>query len=196
MSEEPKKSQPQDLGAQALEIARRRQDAASQVLALIHKHFESNGASPETVLFAAAWLAGTSLYRSLGIGAELEPGVVVLSEKANEEGPTLLAMFAYLLPRFGIKFNMAEAVFDVPQEHESQVDLLTIQQALQAPYNEIMRSHGFDYAEGARTGAVVCALLVKAYCGRTQQLDPRLAAGIVSMGFIEGSKTAPAPLAS
>ena len=37
-------------------------------------------------------------------------------------------------------------------------------------------------------------LLVKALCKDAQTLSPELAAGIVSMGFVEGSKTAPALL--
>lgn len=163
-------------------------------MALLERHFAAANPTPETVLFAASWLAGTSLYRSLGIEAQLEPGTVVLSEKANEEWPKLMRTFLYLLPKFGVLVNEADAATEISTEHRSQQDLLTIQNALQKPYNEIMQRHGFDFAEGAKTGAVLCALLLKAYCATTQRLQPGLAASIVAMGFIEGAKTSPAPL--
>ena len=70
-----------------------------------------------------------------------------------------------------------------------QKTLLEIQEQFQDRYNEIMRQHGFDYMEGAKTGAVVCALLVKVYALRRKDLEPKLAASIVSMGFVEGAKT-------
>ncbi len=196
MTESATRPSPGDLGAQALEIAKRRQEAASEVMRLLERHFAAGNPTSETVLFAAAWLAGTSLYRSFGIEAKLEPGTVVLSEKSNEEWPKLMRTFLYLLPKFGVQVKDEDAATEISKEHRSQQDLLTIQSALQTPYNEIMQRHGFDFAEGAKTGAVLCALLVKAYCATTQRLKPGLAASIVAMGFIEGAKTVPAPLSA
>jgi hypothetical protein len=183
-----------DLGVQALEIAKRRQAAAKDVLKLLEAHFGKHPSRPDTVLFAAAWLAGTSLYRSLGIEADIEPGMAVLSDAANQEGPKLLTVFSRLLTQFGITIKQEDLVFKMPPEHRPKTGILEIQRALQVPYNHIMRTHQFDYLEGAKTGAVVCALLVKALCKDSQTLKPELAAGIVSMGFVEGSKTAPAKL--
>lgn len=184
-----------DLGARALETAVRRQEAAKEVLALLERYFEAAASPhPETVLFAAAALAGTSLYRSLKIEEELQPGVVVLSDKVNEEWPKLMRTFVYLLEKFGIRVKVEEANFEIAAEHRSQQSLRQIQEALQTPYNAIMSAHGFDYGEGARTGAVLCALLVRTYCGTHKLLEPGLAASIVAMGFVEGAKTVPAPL--
>lgn len=184
-----------DLGAQALEAAKRRQDAANEVLALLERHFASAATPhPETVLYAAAWLAGTSLYRSLKIEEGLQPGVVVLSEKVNQEWPKLMRTFVFLVEKFGLKVKTEEANFKVAPEHQSQESLREIQEALQTPYNAIMTAHGFDYAEGAKTGAVACALLTRGYCVTHKVLEPGLAASIVAMGLVEGAKTAPAPL--
>ncbi len=183
-----------DLGAQALEMAKRRQNAANEVLALLERHFASAEPHPESVLYAAAWLAGTSLFRALKLGEKLNPGVVVLSDKVNEEWPKLMRNFVYLVEKFGIKLKMEAAGFEIAPGHQSRQSLRQIQEELQTPYNAIMAGHGFDYAEGAKTGAVVCALLVKGYCGTHKLLEPGLAAGIVAMGFVEGAKTAPAPL--
>ncbi len=195
MTEESQSTNPQDLGAQALEAAKRRQDAAKEVLALLERHFKDLPAPhPETVLYAAAWLAGTSLYRSLKIEGDLQPGVVVLSEKANEEWPKLMRTFVYLVEKFGIAVKPDAANFEIAPEHRSQQSLQEIQSALQVPYNAIMTAHGFDFSEGAKTGAVLCALLVRSYCGTHKLLDPNLAASIVAMGLVEGAKTAPVPL--
>ncbi len=185
----------QDLGAQALEMAKRRQEAANQVLALLERHFEAAPAPhPETVLFAASWLTGTSLFRALNQGTDAEPGAVVLSDRVNEEWPKLMRTFVYLLQKFGITVKTEEANFKIAPGHQSQQSLQQIQKALQAPYNAIMTAHGFDYAEGAKTGAVACALLVRGYCGTHKVMEPGLAASIVAMGFVEGAKTAPVPL--
>ncbi len=194
MTPDQSEPNPNDLGTQALELAKRRQDAANEVLALLERHFATSEQHPESVLFAASWLSGTSLFRALKLGGKLGPGVVVLSDKVNEEWPKLMRTFVYLLEKFGIKVTTDEATFRIPPEHQSHESLRQIQEELQTPYNSIMAAHGFDYAEGAKTGAVVCALLVKGYCGTHQLLEPGLAAGIVAMGFVEGAKTTPAPL--
>ena len=120
--------------------------------------------------------------------------MIVLSDKVNEEWPKLMRTFVYLLEKFGIKVRVEEANFEIAAEHRSQQSLRQIQEALQTPYNAIMSAHGFDYAEGARTGAVLCALLVRSYCGTHKLLEPGLAATIVAMGFVEGAKTVPSPL--
>jgi hypothetical protein len=183
-----------DLGSQALEIAQRRQAAARQVLELLQSQFGASPSHPETVLYAAAWLAGTSLYRSMGIHPDIEPGTPVLSDQANEHGPKLLTIFSTLVEKFGLALKQDDLVFKVPAEHKSEMGILEVQDRIQVPYNEIMRKHKFDYLEGAKTGAVACAFLVKIFCIDTHRLPAGLAAGIVSMGFVEGSKTAPTPL--
>ncbi len=195
MTEPEAETGAESLSDQAFEIAKRRQQAAVEVLRLLERQLGREAAThPQTVLHAAAWLAGTSLYRSLGHADETAPGTVVLSEKANEEWPKLMKVFSYLLDKEGLKLKPDDLMLTFPGEHSPRKSLAEIQQELQDPFNEIMKQHGFDYAEGAKTGAVACAMLVKAYCVRRKDLDSGVAAGIVEMGFIEGAKTAPAPL--
>jgi hypothetical protein len=185
----------QSLSDQAFEIAKRRQGAALEVLQLFERKLDKTvGTHPESVLHAAAWLAGTSLYRSFGYADETSPGAIVLSEKADEEWPKLMKVFVYLIEKDGVNLKPDELILSFPGEHAPKKNLLEIQREFQDEYNQIMQRHGFDFAEGGKTGAVICAMLVKAYCVRRQDLDPALAAGIVEMGFIEGTKTAPAPV--
>jgi hypothetical protein len=186
--------QGQDLGARALEIAQRRQKAARDVIEMLEGEFGPTPESPETVLYAAAWLAGTSLYRSIGIEGKIEPGTPVLSDEANRRGPELLAVFSKLLGQFGITITQEDLTFNVPSEHQSKMGILEVQRKMQTHYNEIMKQNLFDFREGAKTGAVVCAMLVKSMCQDRKLLPLGLAAGIVSMGFVEGSKTAPMPM--
>lgn len=196
MTQEANSESP-DLGAQAMEIAKRRQQAALEVLKLFEKEFPPEvGRHPETVLHAAAWLAGTSLYRSFGFGEATAPGTIMLSEKSNQEWPKLMKTFVFLLEKEGIQLKPDELILKFTGEQSPRKSLVEIQEQFQDAYNEIMRRNGFDFAEGGKTGAVVCAMLVKAYCVRRRDLEPGLAAGIVEMGFIEGAKTSPAPLKS
>ena len=181
----------------SVETAKKRQQAAIEVLDVFQKHlpttFESH---PASVLYAAAWLAGTSLYRSLGYTHESAPGTVILSDKVNNEWPKLMNSYMFFLQKDGIKLNPADLVLNIPQEYKPKKDILKIQELFQVSYNEIMRKNGFDYVEGAQVGTIICAILTKYYCISHKDLEPKLAAGIVSMGLVEGAKTSPAPLKS
>ena len=184
-----------DLSERAYEIARRRQAAAVEVVTLLENQYElAFDSHAATLLRGAAWLAGTSLYRSFGFPANHAPGTPVLSDKSNEEGLKLLKVFMFLLDKDGIKLTPHDYAARIPVEHEPKKQILQVQEQFQDPYNRIMKQHGFDYLEGAKTGAVACARLVKIHCLNRKDLEPPVAAMIVSMGFVEGSKTAPAKL--
>ena len=157
----------QDLSETAIEIAKRRQAAANEVIAMLEEQYDTIFASHAgTLLRAAAWLAGTSLYRSFGFKADIAPGSPVLSDKANEEGPKLLKVFMFLVDKLGIKLKPDGFISEIPAEQGPNKDIVQVQEMFQERYNEIMKQHGFDYADGARTGAVTCALLVNFHCVR------------------------------
>ncbi len=184
-----------DLSEQAFEIAKRRQAAANEAMAMLEEYYETAFEShAATLLRAMAWLAGTSLYRSFGFLTDMPPGSPVLSDQSNGEGMKLLKDFMFLMDRNGIKLKSDEFTADIPAEHKPRMNILRVQEQFQSGYNGIMEEHGFDYLEGGRTGAVACARLVRLHCQDRKDLEPKVAASIVSMGFVEGSKTAPAPL--
>lgn len=181
-----------DLSEMAFEIAKRRQEAASEVVTLLEDQFESTFESHAgSLLRAAGWLAGTSLYRSFGFAGDIPAGAPVLSDKSNDEGMKLLKVFMYLLDKNGIALKAGDFAEEIPAEQKPRRSILQVQQQFEERYDQIMRAHGFDQAEGARTGAVACALLVKLHCLNRSDLEARLAASIVTMGFVEGTKTAP-----
>ena len=181
----------------SVETMKRRQAAAIEVLRLFQEHFPTTFENhPGTSLSAAAWLAGTSLYRSFGYQHNIAPGTVILSDIANEKGPILTGIFMYFLDKDGIKLKQGEVILKFTEEQKPRKNILEIQERCQDSYNEIMRKNGFDYLEAAKVGAIICAMMVNFHCISHHDLEPKLAAGLVLMGFVEGTKTCPTPLKS
>ncbi len=70
-----------------------------------------------TVLYAAAWLAGTSLYRSLGYKEQLEAGGGgALGGSQPSRMPALMKVFMFLLDKDGVKLKPDEFVAKIPAE--------------------------------------------------------------------------------
>ena len=146
--------------------------------------FQSRAAS---LLQAAAWLAGNSLRRSFEQdGARSEEASLATSE--SNEQLKLMKAFLFLVDRYGIKLNANDYATEIPPEQQTHLTPQEIEGKLAHRYDEIMRNYGFDLAEGARTGAVVCARLVKIHCANRNDLEPQVAASIVTKGFEEGGR--------
>ncbi len=177
------------LSERAYEIARRRQAAALEVVAMLEDEYDTwFESSAATVLHACAWLAGTSLNRSLESAGEASPGAP--AERSNEEGLKLMKVFMFLVDKDGIKLKPEDFAVEIPNEQKSRRNIAEVQEHFQKRYNEIMTTHEFDYLEGAKTGAVACARLMKLHCLNRKDLEPPVAASIVSRGFVEGAKSA------
>lgn len=182
------------LGPPALQ--KNRFNAAIDVMALFERCFKptQGNVHPETVLFAAAWLAGTSLNRSFGYGQKSKPGTIVLSEKANQEWPELMGLFIFYTQKKGVNLNFTQLITELPDKHKPQKSILEIQEELQDSYHAIMKKHRLDYVDGARAGVVACSMVFIYHCVNRKDIDPRLGAGIIGMGLVEGAKTCPLPL--
>ena len=166
------------LSEQALEIARRRQAAASDVIAMLEEHFETAFEShAATVLHAGAWLAGRSLRRSRGSEAGNPP----------DGEMKLMKVFKFLVDKNSFQLKPEDYAVEIPGEQTPRMTMGQVEEKFGNRYDEIMKKHEFDYADGARTGAVACARLLKIHCLNRKDLEPRLAASIVSMGFVEGA---------
>jgi len=145
-----------------------------------------------TLVSTAARLAGASLYRSFNYkDGEIPPGTVVLSEEANQEWPKLMYMLLATLKANGVEVDETKLVMDTPKQYAPQKGILEMQAGLQEPFNQIMRKHGLDYRQGAIVGANACAIAI---LKSRLLVDPHITCGLAALGFIEGSKTAPAPL--
>ena len=149
-----------------------------------------------TMLCAAAWLTGTSLYRSFDFKEESPPGITIKSNEVNKEWESLMYLFEqYSFQRTDIPVGrLIMAALALPDSFKPQAEMLRVQSELQDQYNAVMKKHGFDYLDGARAGIVLCSILHQYYSATAKIIDPDAAGGIVAQGILEGAKTVPPPL--
>jgi hypothetical protein len=178
------------------EMQKKRYDAALEFLGVLQNNFLSSEGKGHagTTLSVAAWMSGTSLYRAIGYKQDPPPGTVMLSDEVNRAWPELMNLFLYYCQRNGIEIKADQMVLDPPAEQKPKIEIQPAQAQFQDIYNEIMKKHGLDYLDGARAGMIACSVVFHYHCTRTRDIDPNVAAGIVSMGVVAGAKTVPPPL--
>lgn len=151
-----------------------------------------------TILSAAAWLTGTSLYRAFNPKDDIPPGTTIQSNEVNKEWESLMYLFEEY--NFGdVRVPVGRLIMSAlaaSDEHKPRVEMSYVQKELQDQYNAVMKKHGFDYLDGARAGVLICSLLFHHHCTVAKDINPSVAAGIVAQGIIEAAKTAPPPLKS
>ena len=151
-----------------------------------------------TILSAAAWLTGTSLYRAFHVKDDLPSGTTIKSDEVNKEWESLMNLFEQL------NFQKADipvghlilAALADGDAHKPKVEMSYIQKELQDQYNALMKKYGFNDLDGARAGVVLCSVLFQYHSTTLKEIDPYVAAGIVAQGIIEAAKTVPPPLKS
>ena len=152
----------------------------------------SQGVHPGTIVAATARMAGTYLFRSLGLKLPgVKPGQFVLSVEANEQWPQLINIAGDCLSKVGIKIDNAQAGKDIDPQHKPMLEFLDTQKKLEPMYAPIKERYGFSYQEAAYSVAVGTALMI---LHAKKFLDPNMALNIAVQGFVEGSKTAPEPV--
>ena len=150
------------------------------------------GVHVETLVASLARLSGTSLLRSFNIlPPDIEPGQVVLSNEANEEGPKLHGAIIGTLQAFGLVLDQEKIVIDTPAQHKPHIDVLETQRLLQAGFYEIANRNECSEEEAAYAAAMATAIAINETKGF---IDPHITFGIAAYGVIEGTKTAPLPL--
>jgi hypothetical protein len=175
---------------------RRGRAAAEEILPLL----KTKLAAPDgrlhagTMLSAAAWLTGTSLYLSFHCGEEDGSDTILKSEEVNREWERLV----YLLEEYNFQKadipvgRLVLAAMAAPPFFKPQTAMPDVQSELQEPYNAVMRKHGFDDREGARVGIILCSILIQQYSG-AGIIDADAAAGIVAQRIFEAASAAPPP---
>lgn len=150
---------------------------------------------PETVISAMARMAGTYYFRSFGYTAmQLTPGQVVLSDEANQKSPELMNLTHEVLARLGLRLDdeRVRAALDARDgQRLPLLDFAFTQPRVERAFAPIKAEHGLTHVEAGRAAACAVALLIYKL---QSELDPALAFGIATYGFIEGSKTAPWPV--
>ncbi len=179
----------------SIELLNRRKNACIEIMGVFQDNFDGILQShPGTVISAASRLAGTSLFRSMKYKQKPKLGTVILSEEVNQLGNKLIQLLLLLLKKKGLNITANDINTEISQEIEPKTNLINIQSEFQQKYNNIMKKYEFDYLEGAKTGIIVCAMLIDYHCVQNFDLDPKDAIVLVTKGIIEGSKTVPPPL--
>lgn len=173
-------------------------EAALEFLSLLKTKLVAPDGRPHagTMLYAAAWLTGTSLHRSFNFKEEYRPGTILKSDEVNKEWESLI----YLLEQYNFQKadipvgRLVLAAMGAPAFFKPQVEMSHVQSELQGQYNAVMKKHGFDYLDGARVGVILCSILIQQY-SRARVIDPEIAAGIAAQSIFEAARTVP-PLKS
>ena len=169
--------------------------ADKMVDAIVRLLRNERGVHAETAIAAAARLGGTFLFRSFRFPPkDIQPGAPVFSDLANEQGPALVQTFAYGLAAEGLDPQALQtATLEVPERNQPLLGVVATQEKLEAELRAIAAAQRLAEPEAAHACALAAARLVKM---TVQVLDPRVAFAVAAYGFVEGSKTMPAPLAA
>ena len=165
--------------------------AASEFGTAAMKAFDRDGTFPaEIVIGSAARMAGSFLLRSFGLPLTgIQPGSVVLSEQANQQGPRLIQILGAVLENIGVKLDSSRLSASQRTTRGQKASFLETQKALETPFGAIRQKYGLSDGETADAVAVATAVLIK---NCASLLDPHVGFGLAVYGFIEGAKTAPA----
>jgi hypothetical protein len=171
-----------------MQITEEQSKAAGLIVELIANTIGNNREiHPGTAIAAAARLAGSFMFRSFNLKLNnVSPGTAVLSQEANEKGPTLINVLGGTLNNFGVnpdpgKMNSASTV-------ESNLSFLETLERLQDQAQIIMSQNNLSQEQMAYSCAMATAFIIKE-C--RNDLPPESGFHTAVYGFIEGSKTYP-----
>jgi hypothetical protein len=176
-------------------ITQQQIDAAQEfVNATVDALRTDQGVHAETAVAGAARMAGTFLFHSFGFSIEdIQPGQVVLSDQANEQGPVLIGILEAVLSQMGVGLDVQEVGNTVDEEIQPNLSFLETQRRLEPKYSAIREHYGLSLQEAAEACAVATAMLIQM---SSMVLDPNAAFDLAVYGFIEGTKTAPDQISS
>lgn len=145
---------------------------------------------PETAISASARLSGSLLLRSFDLNLNVgEPGSVLLSEEANEQGPILINILGGFLSASNIHIDNDKIGGEETQRGEpprlNTVEALSL---LQDEALNICKRNSLSMESSARAAALATAFVVKE-C--SPQIGAETGFNVAIFGFIEGSKTIP-----
>lgn len=171
-------------------IEKKHYDAGGDISEIIAAKLGNNRAvHSETAIASAARMAGLMLFRSFGIDtSKILPGTVVLSEEANEQGPELINIVAYMLEQFGLKPNNEKISENSHNGEKSKMTVLETQKLLEKDILDIKQKYQLSFKESAYACALTTAWLIKE-CA--PQIGLEVGFGIAIYSFIEGTKTVP-----
>jgi hypothetical protein len=176
------------------ENVRRGREAALEFLSILSTKLAAPDGSLHagTMLSAAAWLTGTSLYRSFSFKEDIPAGTIIKSNEVNKAWESLMYLLEqYTFQKVDIPVGrLMIAGMSAPENFQPRVDMGYVQRELERSYHAVMKKHGFDYLDGARVGIILCTLLTQKY-STEKVIELEAAAGIVAEKVLEAAKTVP-----
>jgi hypothetical protein len=157
--------------------------------AIVERLTGEKGVHAETAIAGAARMAGTFLLRSFNFPVEnLQPGDVVLSDAANEEGPLLVNLLGGTLQQLNVTLDEVRLASAQGQGDKPQLGVIETQALLESALSEIKDRHQLTFREAALAGAIAAALMVQKF---KDVVDPHVGFYVAAYGFVEGAKTVP-----
>jgi len=168
--------------------------AADSYVDIVVKSLRTDkGVHSETAIAAAARMAGTFLFRSFDFPLkDVKPGSAVLSDAANDRGPLLLQTLGAGLSALKVNLDSSKLSANVPNENQPQLSVSETQSRVEAQFRDVSENLNLTPEQSAHACALAAARLIHM---TSTALDPHIGFSVAAYGFVEGSKTAPAPLA-
>jgi hypothetical protein len=163
-------------------------EIARELLSLLSSKLVTSDGNPHaaTMLSAAAWLTGMSLYQSFP--CENHSRTMDTSQDVNREWENLVYLLeTYNFQRADIPVgHVVLSAMGRPQFFKPQVEMPYVQTELQEQYNRVMKKHGLNSLEAARVGILLCSILIQEY-SREGIIGSEAATGIVAQGIFEAA---------
>ncbi|MDE2402810.1 MAG: hypothetical protein KGL90_14215 [Burkholderiales bacterium] len=146
----------------------------------------------ETLISGVSRMAGSLMYRSFGFDKAIEPGTSVLSDEANIHGPKLMNVMLTTLQQLGRQIGENDLNRDYLSAKFSTLDFRESHDRLAPFFLKYCETAPLGFQPAALGAAVAVASLVHE-C--VDVLPIENGAAIAVFGFVEGTKTAPFPIA-
>ena len=146
---------------------------------------EKREINPRDAILCSGNLIGLFMFLSFDFEyKKLEPGSVLLSEKANELGPKVINRLLLELKNYGIEIqdNNNSNIY------ESSLSYLDIMNKVQKDAIEIFSKYNFDYNQATIICISAAAFVIQ---NVSTNVDANEGVGIAIYGIIQGSKTVP-----
>lgn len=145
----------------------------------------------ETLVSSIARMCGSLLFRSFEFEGDLEPGMTVLSEQANVEGPKLVNLVFRTLQSLGQTVSDDTLDQNYLSSEYSHLSFKQVHDRLAVFFLRYCETADLTLKEGA-TAAAIASALIAHECREVLAIEK--GAALAVFGLVEGTKTAPFPV--
>lgn len=146
----------------------------------------------ESLVLSVARMAGSLMYRSFGHDRSIAPGTAVFSAQANIRGPQLTQLMLTTLNQLGDPVNERTLNLAFASASRSPLSFRESHERLAPYFLQYCETAALGMRPAAAAAAVAVGVLVHDSAVVLPVAD---GAALAVYGFVEGTKTAPFPLA-